>query len=423
MINNIIKIFKAKDLRNRILFVLGVFVVFRIMANIPVPGVDETRLQAFFDQFQVFGLVNVFTGGSLQNLSIVMLGLGPYITGTIVLQLLSMIIPQLEKLMKEGGQAGKEKFNQYGRYLTVPLAMFQSYSMLGLLQRQQVLTSSSPFFLLISSIVITAGTLFLMWLGELINQKGLGNGVSLLIFAGIISRFPENFLQTYSNFRLDPTALISTSIFAGFSLFIIFAVILITQARRNIPVSYARRIRGRKMWGGSKSVLPLNINPAGVMPIIFALSLLTLPGMMANFFIDAGGVTGRIAQAVSGFFSNTVTYSLSYFVLVFVFTFFYTMVIFDPKSIADNLKKSGGFVPGRRPGAPTADFLSYTLNRLLPIGALFLGLVALMPSIVGQITGVQAFEFLVGGTSLLILVSVVLETYKEIQAQLQMVEL
>jgi preprotein translocase subunit SecY len=423
MFATLVKVFKIKALRKKILFVLGIFVVFRIMANIPIPGVDQQKLIEFFERFQVFGLFNIFTGGTMQNLSIVMLGLGPYITATVILQLLSMVIPQLERMYKEEGEAGRERFNQWGRLLTIPLSMFQSYAMLNLLQKQMVIGELPLFSAFASVMTITAGTIFLMWLGELISQKGLGNGTSLLIFAGIISRFPQNFLQTYVGFRIDPSRLGSYLSFVLFALFIIFGVVLITQAKRNIPITYAKRIRGRRMYGGAKSYLPLNINPAGVMPIIFALSLLTLPGMIANFMTGAGGNIGAIAQRVSIFFQNTIVYSVFYFILVFVFTFFYTMVIFDPKSIAQNLQRMGGFVPGHRAGTPTANFLNYTLNRILPIGAMFLGLIALTPSIVGQLTGVKAFSFLVGGTSLLILVSVILETYKEINAHLQMQEL
>lgn len=420
---NLFKVFKNKGLRHKLLFVFLIFIIFRLLANVPIPGIDAEKLSQFFSQFQIFGLLNVFTGGSMENLSIVMLGLGPYITATVVLQLLSMVFPALEKLYKEEGEAGKQKFNQWGRLLTVPLSVFQGYSMLGLLQRQGVLSGLNPAVMISSVLTITAGTVLLMWFGELISERGIGNGTSLLIFAGIIARFPQDILQIISEVSSSPNKGPSYLIFFGFSLFIILGVVLITEARRNIPVAYAKRVRGRKMYGGAKTVLPLNVNPAGVMPIIFALSLLTLPGMVANFFIDTSGFVGQISQKIVSLTQNTFVYSLAYFVLVFLFAFFYTMVIFDPKNVADNLKKVGGFVPGIRPGESTARFLSYTLNRILPIGALFLGIIALSPSLVGQVTGVMTFEFLVGGTSLLILVNVVLETYQEIKAYLQMQEL
>ena len=420
---SIIKIFKIRDLRNRILFVLAIFFIFRIMAGIPIPGVDVERLKIFFSQFQVLGLFGVFSGGTMQNLSIVMLGLGPYITATVVLQLLSMIFPTLEKMYKEEGEAGRERFNQYGRMLTVPLAMFQSYGMLTLLQRQGVIKTLSPVSLFASIFTITAGTIFLMWLGELISERGIGNGISLLIFAGILSRFPKNMLDIYLGLKTEPTRLPFYLLFFAFSLVMIFGVVLVTEAKRLIPISYAKRVRGRKMYGGMRTHLPLNINPAGVMPIIFALSLLTFPGMIANFFVGTKGIIGDAAQKISTLFQNSLIYGILYFILVFLFTFFYTMVIFDPKTIAENLKKIGGFVPGIRPGPPTARFLNTILNRILPIGATFLGIIALSPSIVGRITKVMSFQFLVGGTSLLILVSVALETYQEIKAYLQMQEL
>lgn len=424
MFKKIIQIFKIPDLRKKILVVLGIFAVFRMMANIPIPGIDAEKLEPFFNQFQVFRLINVFAGGALEKLSIVMLGLGPYITATVILQLLSMIFPQLERLYKEEGEAGREKFEQYSRILTVPLAALQGYAMLALFQKQMVIGELSPFLIFSSISTITAGTLFLMWLGEIISEKGIGNGVSLLIFAGIIADFPQSGLGIYADIRNDITRIPSYLIFFLFALLMIFGVTLINQARRNVSISYTRRVRGRRLYGGARSYLPLSVNPAGVMPIIFALSLLTFPGMIANFFAATGtGTTGRIAQQIINFLQTPLVNGLLYFILVFVFSFFYTMVVFDPKSISDNLKKVGGFIPGIRPGDSTAAFLSYVLNRILPIGALFLGIIALSPSLIAHLTKVVAFQFLVGGTSLLILVSVVLETYQQIKAYLEMREI
>ncbi len=416
----LIQIFKIPDLRNRILFVLGVFAVFRLMANIPTPGINAENLKRFFDQFQMFGLLNVFTGGALDSLSIVMLGLGPYITATIILQLLTMIFPQLEKLYKEEGEAGRQKFNQYGRILTIPLAILQGYAMLVLFQRQNVIPNLTPFLFFNAILTITAGTLVLMWLGELISEKGIGNGVSLLIFAGIVSDVPNNIRQ--SIVAWDPAQIPSYLLFFGMSLLVIAGVVLITEGRRNIPVSYAKRVRGMKMYGGVSTYLPLNVNPAGVIPIIFALSILLFPGMIASFLSGAGGSVGSIAKSVADFFQNTWVNGILYFALVVLFTYFYTAVTFDPKAIANNLQKMGGFVPGIRPGESTIHFLYYILNRVLLIGALFLGTIAVMPSVVGGITGVQGFQFLIGGTSLLIVVSVVLETIRQINSQLQMRE-
>ncbi|MBI2038419.1 MAG: preprotein translocase subunit SecY [Candidatus Nealsonbacteria bacterium] len=420
MFQKIIQIFKLKDLRNKILFVLAIFAVFRIMANLPISGINAENLKNFFGQFQMLGLLNVFTGGALDNLSIIMLGLGPYITATIILQLLTMIFPQLERLYKEEGEQGRQKFNQYGRILTIPLAIIQGYGMISLLARQNVITNLTPQILFVSIITITAGSLFLMWLGELISEKGIGNGVSLLIFAGIIADFPNNIRQILATW--DPSKIPSYLLFFGFAFAAIVSVVLINEARRNIPVSYAKRVRGNKLFGGASTFLPLNINPAGVIPIIFALSILLFPTMIANFLGGASGAVGDIARSVGLFFQNPWAYGIIYFVLVVLFTFFYTAVTFDPKAISTNLQKMGGFVPGIRPGESTAHFLYYILNRVLLIGAVFLGLIAVTPSIIGGVTGVQVFQFLIGGTSLLIVVSVVLETLRQIRSQLQMHE-
>ena len=415
-------IFKIPDLRKKILFILGIFLVFRVMANIPIPGIDTERLKQFFEGNQLFGLLNIFTGGALDNLSIVMLGLGPYITATIVLQLLTMIFPALERMYKEEGEAGRAKFNQYGRMLTVPFALIQGYGFLTLLSRQGVIDQLSPAFLGLSLVIITAGSVFLMWLGELITEKGIGNGVSLLIFAGIVAGFPLSVGQLFAQFQADPSTLPQLLLFFGMALAIIAGVVFVTEARRNIPVSYTKRVRGNRMYGGVSSYLPLSINPAGVIPIIFALSLLTFPGMIASFFQGAGGITGDIAIGVQNFFNNQWAYGALYFLLIVMFTYFYTAVTFDPKAISTNLQKSGGFVLGVRPGPSTAQYLSYILNRVLLMGALFLGIIALMPSIVQGVTHVTVFQFLVGGTSLLIVVSVVLETMRQLRSQLQMRE-
>jgi len=419
-IDRVIQLFKLPDLRAKVLFVLAAFAVFRVMANIPIPGIDAERLRAFFASNQIFGLLNVFTGGAMDRLSIVMLGLGPYITAVIIFQLLTMIFPALEQMYKEEGEAGRQKFNQYARIATVPLAMLQGYGMLTLLLRQKVI-DPLPLPLLVSSLLtITAGTLFLMWLGELISEKGIGNGVSLLIFAGIVADIPNNTRQILLNW--DPAKLPSYAAFFALSFIVIAGVVLVNEARRNIPVSYAKRVRGMRIYGGVSTYLPLSVNPAGVIPIIFALSILLFPSMIASFFAGRGGISSAIAQQVNNFFTNAWIYGISYFVLVALFTFFYTAVTFDPKSVANNLQKMGGFIPGLRPGTPTAKFLSYILNRVLLVGALFLGTIAVLPSVVGAVTGVHAFRFLIGGTSLLIVVSVVLESISQIKAQLEMRE-
>ncbi len=418
--DKILFFFKDKELRKKMLIILGLFIVFRIAANVPIPGIGTENLKKFFAQNQVFGLLNIFSGGALSNFSIVLLGLGPYITGTIILQLLTMIFPALEKMYKEEGEAGKMKFNQYGRLLTIPLAVFESYGMLTLFQRQGII-GILPWDLLISSVItITAGSMFLMWLGEIISEQGMGNGISLLIFAGIVARLPINIFQTFISW--DPSKIPSYIIFFVLSVLIIAGVVLITEARRNIPVSYAKRVRGNKMYGGVSTYLPLNVNPAGVIPIIFALSILLFPTMIAGFLVGIPGWAGNAASAVNSFFNDVWVHGILYFVLVILFTYFYTAVTFDPKTIAENLQKMGGFVPGVRPGNSTAEFLKHILNRVLFIGAISLGLIAVLPSIVGGLTGVTGFTFLIGGTSLLIVVSVVLETMRQVNSQLEMRE-
>ncbi len=411
MFNKLIGIIKAKDLRNKILFVLGVFLIFRIMANIPIPGIDILTIQEFFKRNEAFGLLNLFTGGALDSLSIAMLGLGPYITATIIFQLLTLIFPQIEKMYKEEGEQGRQRFNQYSRIASIPLAMIQGFAMLMFLKSQGAIGELSAPLMITSILAITAGSTILMWLGELISEKGIGNGVSLLIFAGIIADFPSNVGQMFNSFE-GVQAFYYVAFFI-ISLIIIAGVVLINEGRRNIPVSYAKRVRGNKMYGGASTYLPLNINPAGVIPIIFAISILMIPSMIANFLKITW--LGDLMQ-------NPLVHGTLYFILVFIFTFFYTAVTFDPKNISSNLQKMGGFIPGVRPGKPTEEYLQSVLNKLLVIGATFLGLVAITPLIIQGLTGIQQFSFMIGGTALLIIVSVVLDTLKQIDAQLEMHE-
>mgnify|MGYP001400432398 FL=1 len=384
MFNKLIGIIKAKDLRNKILFVLGVFLIFRIMANIPIPGIDILTIQEFFKRNEAFGLLNLFTGGALDSLSIAMLGLGPYITATIIFQLLTLIFPQIEKMYKEEGEQGRQRFNQYSRIASIPLAMIQGFAMLMFLKSQGAIGELSAPLMITSILAITAGSTILMWLGELISEKGIGNVVSLLIFAGIIADFPSNVGQMFNSFE-GVQAFYYVAFFI-ISLIIIAGVVLINEGRRNIPVSYAKRVRGNKMYGGASTYLPLNINPAGVIPIIFAISILMIPSMIANFLKITW--LGDLMQ-------NPLVHGTLYFILVFIFTFFYTAVTFDPKNISSNLQKMGGFIPGIRPGQNTADYLKSILNKVLIIGATFLGLIAIMPSIIQAFTGIQQFSFLI----------------------------
>lgn len=421
MISFLLRIWKTSELRNKILFVLAVFIVFRVAANIPIPGIDAQELAKFFQGNQFFGLLNIFSGGALSNLSLAMLGLGPYITSTIILQLMTMVFPALKELYQESGEQGRQRFNQYGRLLTVPLAALQGYGLITLFSRQGIISSLTPLEFFTTIAVVTAGALFLMWLGEIISEKGVGNGISLLIFAGIVAGVPNALQRLMASGSGEQIP--SYVIFALLSVFIVMSVVVVNEARRNIPVTYARRVQGSKMYGGMTTFLPLSINPAGVIPIIFALSILLFPSMIGNFLIHSPvAIVASIANAVVQFSNGTLGYSIAYFVLVIIFTYFYTAVTFDPKNIATNLQKQGGFVPGIRPGTSTAAHISHILNRTLLVGAIFLGVIAVLPSFVQGATNVQAFQFLVGGTSVLIVVSVVLETMRQIQAQIAMRE-
>ncbi len=417
--DKILQIFKRPDLRNKVLFIFFLLAVSRLVASIPIPAVDVSRLKDFFAQNQFFGLISSFTGGSLSTLSIAMLGLGPFITGSIIMQLLTMIFPALEQMYKYEGEAGRMRFNQYSRLLTVPLAALQGYGFLVLLTRQNIIGQLGLLDWAAAISVIVAGSVFLMWLGELISEKNLGNGVSLLILAGIVAGFPTSIQQTL--FTFDASQLFTYAGFIIVALVVIISVIYISEAQRNIPINYARRVRGMKMYGGVSTYLPMRVNNAGVIPIIFALSLLLFPGMVANFFAGSSiPVISRVAAFFSNFVQNQLWYSLSYFFLVVLFTYFYTAVTFDPKSISENIQKQGGYIPGIRPGPMTAQFLNYLLNRVTLVGAIFLGLIAVMPNIVQGATGITTFT--VGGTSILIVVSVALEIMKQVDAQLSMYE-
>ncbi|TSC53210.1 MAG: preprotein translocase subunit SecY [Parcubacteria group bacterium LiPW_72] len=421
MANNwekLISIFKIRDLRKKIFFVLGMLVLFRVAAHIPVPGVDVEALRQFFAGNQFFGLLDIFSGGGLSNFSVVMLGVGPYITASIVFQLLTMIIPRLEELAKEG-ESGRQKINQWTRYLTVPLALLQTYSTINLLNRggRMIITDVSPLNIATIVLTVTAGTLFLMWIGELISEKGIGNGVSLIIFAGIVARIPGDIVRTFKVF--DTSQMINLVVFLGIAILVIGGIVFVTEGQRNIPVAYAKRVRGMRMYGGTSTHLPLRVNQAGVIPIIFALSIMLFPGMVANFLVGSGVAwLSHLAQSIANLFQNQIFYGSLYFVMVILFTYFYTAVTFNPPQIAENIQKQGGFVPGIRPGRATAEYLHKVLNRITLAGAFFLGFVAILPFIAQSLTKIQTLT--IGGTGILIVVSVVLETMKQIRAQMQM---
>ncbi|MBI4121126.1 MAG: preprotein translocase subunit SecY [Parcubacteria group bacterium] len=406
-------------LRRRILFVLGALVIFRILAVVPIPGIDPVRLSEFLSNNQFFGLLNIFSGGGLSNLSIVMLGVTPYITASIIMQLLTVMSAKLKALYHEEGEAGRKRFMQYSRLIMVPLAVIQGVGLILILSRQGVVESLGGFDLLTNVIVITAGSVLLMWLGELISEFGIGNGVSLIIFAGIVAALPATVQQLIFTFDVA-----QIPVYLGFltaAIIIVAGIIWITEAERPIPVSYAKRVRGGRMYGGIQTYLPLRLNQAGGIPIIFALSILLFPQMIVNFLVGVDNTAvlavGRMLQA---FFNNTVLYAAFYFFLVFFFTYFYTAVTFDPHSIATNLQKNGAFIPGVRPGNTTADYIAAILTRITLVGALFLGTVAVLPVVMQGITGITAFA--IGGTSVLIVVAVLLDLVKKIDAQIAMRE-
>ncbi|MCD5384979.1 MAG: preprotein translocase subunit SecY, partial [Candidatus Pacebacteria bacterium] len=415
-IEKITQIFKIEELRNKIYFILGIFLVFRVMSNIPMPGINPDRMQEFFQELGMLRFASALTGGALDRFSIVMLGLGPYITAVIIMQLMTMIIPALERLQKEEGEVGRQKINQYGRILTIPFAFLQGFGMITLFQREGVIDPMSLMQVIISLFTITAGTILLMWLGELITQKGIGNGVSLLIFAGIIVNFPNNIYRMILDIIDFPGAIQSYILLFFMIIVTIVGVIFFNEARRNIPVSYAKRVRGKKLYGGSSTYLPLNLNPAGVIPIIFAFSIGFIPSVLGQFFSGVEGFVGTASMFIVNFFDNLWTFGFLIFILVFFFTYFYTAVTFDPKNVAENLQKMGGFIPGIRPGTSTVKYLAYVLNRTLFLGGFFLAVIAILPwiiqGLIQLITGeqIQGFEFLIGGASVLIIVSVILET-------------
>ena len=413
------QIWKARDLRNNILFVLGMLVIFRLAAHIPVPGVNAVALKSLFASNQILGMMNLFSGGGMETFSIVMMGVAPYITSSIIFQLLGMIVPKVEEMQKE--ESGRQKINMWTRWLTVPLAAMQAYGMITLLRNSSagIMGEVSPFDFGVVILTITAGTIFLMWLGELITEKKVGNGISLLIFAGIVAGLLQTVQQIVLTF--DQTQLFMLMGFVAIAIVTIVGVVIINEGQRNIPVQYARQIRGNRTFGGTSTHLPLRVNMAGVIPIIFAISVVLFPSMIAQFLIHAK--SAWIANAAAGtidLFNNQLFYGVSYFILVFAFTYFYTEVIFHPSQIAENLQKQGGFIPGIRPGKTTSDYLANTTHKIILVGALFLGLIAVLPLLMKYFTGVQSFS--VGGTSLLIVVSVVIETVKQIEAQLTMRE-
>ena len=417
IIEPLVRAWKTPELRRRILFTILMLAVFRLFAHIPVPAVDIRKLRDLFAQNELLSLLDIFSGGTLANFSVMALGLNPYINASIIFQLLTMIIPRLEELSKEG-ESGRELINQYTRILTVPLSILQAFGMYMLLRNQSIIESLGPLPLIGLVITMATGTMVLMWFGELITEYGIGNGISMLIFAGIIGRLPISLVQTAA--ISQNTNVFNLSTFAAIAIIVIAGIVFINEAVRKVTVQYAKRIRGSRMYGGQTTHLPLRVNQAGVIPIIFAVSLVLLPSMLGRFLAVVPNPTvSRIAGFASTVFTpGSALYNLVYFFLVIGFTYFYTAVVFNPVKISDDIKQYGGFVPGIRPGKPTADYLNYILTRITTAGALFLGLIAVLPSVVQGLTNVVTLT--IGGTGILIVVSVVLETTKQLEAMLVM---
>jgi preprotein translocase subunit SecY len=404
-------------IRNRILFVLGALVIFRLLAVVPIPGVDQVVLQQFFANNEFLGLLNIFSGGGLANLSIVMLGVGPFITASIIMQLMTVMSPAVKSLYSEEGEAGRAKFTQYSRMLSLPLAILQAFGFLTLLQSQGVIANLSPFQFAVNVILVVAGSMLLMWVGELVTEYGIGNGVSIIIFAGIVAGLPATISQLL--FSYDAAQLPLYLGFGFLTLAVIYAVVIMTEAERPVPITNAKQSRGTVTYGGSASYLPLRLNQAGVIPIIFALSILLFPQMILNMLTAFNlSWTARATELVNGFMNDYLLYGAVYFVLVFLFTFFYTAVTFDPDAISKNLQRSGSFIPGIRPGQQTATYLGNLITRLTLVGATFLALVAVLPVGLQVATGIAALA--IGGTALLIVVSVALDLIRRIDAQVSM---
>ncbi len=411
----IINLLRSKDLRKRVFIILILLGIFRLTANIPLPGVDIVRIKNLLEANQYLGLLNIFTGNTLENFSIALLGLGPYITAVIIMQLLTLVYPRLKEMYYEEGEIGRAKFNQYARILTVPLCILQAFGFLKFLEAQGILFFYSYFEIIRDVIIITCGTMFLMWIGELITEQKLANGISFLIFSGIVARGPVVFQQAIINFSIDK--LNSYIFLIVIAILIVACIVFINEAERRIPLNFSKRVRGTKLYGGVSTYLPIKINQAGVIPIIFAISILLFPATFLQI-LSASGIElfKNLAQDIDSFYQNRILFGLFYFILVFGFTYFYTAITFEPNELATNLQKSGAFIPGIRPGKETAEFLSKTVNRITLFGGIFLGFIAILPYIVESITKLPFAG--IGGTSILILVSVAIETLRQIDAEL-----
>ncbi|HZZ98519.1 MAG TPA: preprotein translocase subunit SecY [Candidatus Saccharimonadia bacterium] len=407
------RIWSSKELRKKLLFTALIFLVFRLLGHIPVPAVDVIRLKALFAQSQLLGMIDIFSGGTLANFSILAIGINPYITASIILQLATVLFPKLKELSKEG-ESGRELINQYTRLATVPIAVVQSISVLLILNSQNLIQTNDPLRIIAMVMTLVAGSMIMVWLGELVTLYGIGNGISLIIFAGIVGRLPISFLQTLSiSATLNVPMLIALAV-AG--VLVIGAMVFMNEAVRKVTIQYAKRARGSRTYGGETTHLPLRLNQSGVLPIIFAVSIMLVPSFLAKILaqLQMPSLVNVATQLSLWFSPNTLPYNVTYFILVVAFTYFSTAVLFDPKDLAEELKKSGAFVPGIRPGKPTELHLTYIITRITLAGALFLGIIAILPSIGQAFTGISTLT--IGGTGLLIVVSVVLETAKQLES-------
>lgn len=407
------KLFASRTVKRKLLFTILIFTAFRLLANIPLPGVDTTALRQFFGGNQLFSLLNVFSGGTLSNFSIVAVGINSFITASIIMQLAGLVIPKLKEMQKEG-ESGREQVNQYTRMLAIPLAVFQSISVLLLLRSQGLLTTQDPVTIITMVATLVAGSAVVMWLGELISLYGAGNGISMILLAGIVSQLPVMARQMGVLVSSDQMTTLLFGIIIAFV--VMMFVVFMNEAVRKVPIQYARRIRGSRTYGGQQSFLPIKVNVTGVLPIIFAVTLMILPSFAAQLFISTNvEFLQNLGRWLSVHFSpSSSPYLLTYFLIVFVFTYFSAVVFFNADDLSKELKKSGAYVPGIRPGSPTKKYLEFVVTRITLAGATFLGLIAILPIVAQQLTGLQSLA--IGGTSVLIVVSVILETAKQLQS-------
>jgi len=415
MLTTIAHAWKIADIRKKIIFTFLMLVVFRIGSNIPVPGINRAILEQTFNGKGLFDLFDLFSGGAFSNFTIFALSITPYITASIILQLLTIAVPALERLAREGTE-GRKKIAQYTRYLTVVLAFVQAIGLTVGLFRNALQEWSFPWIALIV-LVLSAGTAFLMWLGEQINENGIGNGISLIIFGGIISRVPTGIRSVWAKFQSGEIGIVTIILFILFAFIVIVGIIEIQQGQRKIPVQYAKRVVGRKMYGGQSTYIPVKVNQAGVIPVIFSLSLLQFP-LTITYFFQESGFTVWVEKWLSPYGNPGVwVYAVLNIMLIMFFTYFYTSVTFNPVEVANNMKNNGGFIPGIRPGRPTVDYLNKVMTRITFVGAIFLAAVATLPTLIGQFT---SLDLNFGGTSLLIAVGVALDTMKQLENQMLM---